>query len=108
MDPFLGIPVKWEQISGARVIVEAGFDDINVTPSQGSHFFHNLTSFNVGYFTITPRMTESFVNWNWLIRQATVKQMKFTRHIRFDKPITVKMNGRKGRGIIIMPGKADE
>ncbi len=108
MDPFLGIPVKWDQISGASVIVEAGFDDINVTPSQGSHFFHNLTSFSVGYFTITPRMTESFVNWDWLTQHNIVKELKFTRHLRFDKPLTVKMNGRKGRGVIILPGKAEE
>lgn len=104
LDPFLGIPVRWEQISGARVIVEAGFDDIHVTPSQGSHFFHNLTSFRVGYFTVTPGMKDGLIDWKWLYQQQAVREMEFARHLRFDKPITVKMNGRKNRGIILKPG----
>ncbi|MFQ5650516.1 MAG: PEP/pyruvate-binding domain-containing protein [bacterium] len=103
LDPLLGIPVKWEQISGARVIVESGFDDIEVTPSQGSHFFHNLTSFRVGYFTVTSRMPEGHIDWSWLYAQQACKRLKFTRHLRFELPLTVKMNGRKNRGIILKP-----
>src|SRR6185503_4462422 len=65
-DPWLGIPVTWEQIAGARVIVECGFRDFRVTPSQGSHFFQNLTSFQVGYFTVNADVGEGFVRWDWL------------------------------------------
>src|SRR3984885_2387343 len=66
-DPWLGIPVEWDEISGARVIVEAGFRDLRVTPSQGSHFFQNLTAFQVGYFTVNPDAGEGYVDWDWLL-----------------------------------------
>ncbi len=105
LDPFLGIPVRWEQISGARVIVESGFDDIHVTPSQGSHFFHNLTSFRVGYFTVSPAMDDSLVDWAWLYSVKPRRQLKFARHLRLEQPLTVKMNGRKNRGIVLKPGE---
>ncbi len=72
-DPWLGIPVTWEQISGARVIVESGLKDIKVTPSQGSHFFQNLTSFRVGYFTVNPDDGDGFVDWDWLAAQPAVQ-----------------------------------
>ena len=68
-DPWLGIPVSWEQISGARVMVECGFEDMVVTPSQGSHFFQNLTSFRVGYFTVNEQAGEGTFDWNWLAAQ---------------------------------------
>src|SRR3954447_5140189 len=84
LDPLLGIPVKWEQISGARAIVEAGFRDISVDPSQGSHFFQNLTAFQVGYFSVGPRLRESFVDWKWLAEQKSAGDGAFTRHIRLD------------------------
>ena len=71
-DPWLGIPVAWDQISGARVIVESGFRDLRVTPSQGSHFFQNLTAFQVGYFTVNPDAGEGFVDWQWLAAQPAV------------------------------------
>ena len=103
LDPFLGIPVKWEQISGARTIVEAGLEDVSVAPSQGSHFFHNLTSFRVGYFTVSEHDERSFVDWEWLTQQEAVTELKYVRHIRFDSPITVKMNGRKSKGLILKP-----
>ncbi|MFQ5603125.1 MAG: PEP/pyruvate-binding domain-containing protein [bacterium] len=103
MDPLLGIPVKWEQISGARVIVEGGFKDYSVAPSQGSHFFHNLTSFRVGYFTITSDTADGFLNWEWLLKQPSHDEMQFTRHLQLDEPITVKMNGRKNLGVILKP-----
>ncbi len=74
-DPWLGIPVTWEQISGARVIVESGLKDIKVTPSQGSHFFQNLTSFRVGYFTVNPEEGEGFLDWDWLAAQPAVKSL---------------------------------
>ena len=66
LDPWLGIPVKWDQISGAKVIVEAGFKDMEVDPSQGSHFFHNITSFRISYFTVNSTTQDGFVDWEWL------------------------------------------
>jgi len=103
LDPMLGIPVKWEHIAGARVIVEAGFKDFNVAPSQGSHFFHNITSFRTGYFTVGADGDDSFVDWDWLLQQKVQDKMKYTRHLHFPKPLMVKMNGRENRGIILKP-----
>ncbi len=103
LDPLLGIPVKWEQIYGAKIIVETGFKDFSVTPSQGSHFFHNLTSFRIGYFTVNADTNDGFINWDWLLRQDAVEQMKYTRLIHFTSPLTVKMNGRENSGIILKP-----
>jgi hypothetical protein len=102
-DPWLGIPVTWEQISGARVIVEAGFADLEVTPSQGTHFFQNLTSFNVGYFTVNPDAGDGFVDWDWLAAQPAVHETAYVRHLRFDRPVVVKMNGKQGEGVILKP-----
>lgn len=103
LDPWLGIPVKWDQISGASVIVESSFKDFAVEPSQGSHFFQNLTSFRVGYFTVNTD-NNSFIDWQWLSKQNAVEELTFTRHLRFDQPITVRMNGHENRGIIYKPG----
>ena len=72
-DPWLGIPVEWDEISGARVIVEAGFRDFRVTPSQGSHFFQNLTAFQIGYFTVNPDAGEGSVDWQWLAENRRSK-----------------------------------
>jgi CheY-like chemotaxis protein len=103
-DPWLGIPIMWEQISGARVIVEAGFDDLQVTPSQGTHFFQNLASFNVGYFTVSPDVGEGFLDWAWLAAQPARSETSCVRHLQFDHPLVVKMNGRVGEGVIFKPG----
>lgn len=103
LDPWLGIPVKWDQISGAKAIVEAGFKDMDVSPSQGSHFFQNLTSFMVGYFTIHSKIKEGFLDWDWLLRQPAIEKKKFINHIRCKKPIVVKMNGHQNKGIILKP-----
>jgi len=102
-DPWLGIPVTWEQISGVRVIVEAGFEDFKVTPSQGTHFFQNLTSFNVGYFTINPDAGEGFLDWAWLAAQPAVRETACVRHLRCEQPLVVKMNGKRSEGIILKP-----
>jgi hypothetical protein len=105
-DPWLGIPISWDQISGARVIVEAGFRDFRVTPSQGSHFFQNLTSFEIGYFTVNEDLGEGFVDWSWLAAQPARSERRFVRHLRFDQPLVVKMNGRKQEGVVYRPGCA--
>jgi CheY-like chemotaxis protein len=103
-DPWLGIPVAWEQIAGARVIVEAGFRDFRVTPSQGSHFFQNLTSFQVGYFTVNADVGEGFVRWDWLAAQPAVSERGCVRHLHFDPPLVVQMEGRRNQGVIFKPG----
>jgi CheY-like chemotaxis protein len=102
-EPFLGIPVAWDQIAGARVIVEAGFRDFTVTPSQGTHFFQNLTSSNVGYFTVNPDSGEGFVDWDWLAAQPAVEEASCVRHLHFDLPLVVKMNGKTNQGVILKP-----
>jgi len=105
MDPWLGIPVTWDQISGASVIVESGFKDIDVTPSQGSHFFQNITSFRVGYFTVNSSHNLGFIDWDWLKIQPAFQEFNHVRHLRFDKPFSAKINGRKNKGVIMKPGK---
>src|SRR5262249_18168644 len=95
----------WEQIAGARAIVEAGFRDFQVTPSQGSHFFQNLTSFQVGYFTVNEAR-EGFVDWDWIAGQPARARRGPLRHLRFGQPIVVEMNGRSGEGVIYKPGAA--
>ncbi|WP_457566035.1 PEP/pyruvate-binding domain-containing protein, partial [Caldithrix abyssi] len=104
LDPWLGIPVNWEQISGAKAIVETSFKDFMVEPSQGSHFFQNLTSFLVGYFTVNPFKNRGFIDWDWLKKQPVNKHFQFTYHIRLKRPIKILMNGRKNQGIITKPG----
>jgi len=102
-EPWLGIPVEWDEISGARVIVEAGFRDFRVIPSQGSHFFQNLTAFQVGYFTVNPDAGEGFVDWQWLANVEAVEEAGCVRHLRLDNPLLVVMNGRTSQGLIFKP-----
>jgi hypothetical protein len=102
-DPWLGIPVVWDEISGARVIVEAGFRDCRVTPSQGSHFFQNLTAFQIGYFTVNPDAGEGSLDWQWLNDQPAMAEEGCVRHLRFAEPFGVVMNSRSSRGVILKP-----
>jgi hypothetical protein len=99
-DPWLGIPVKWSQISAARVIVESGLKDYQIDPSQGTHFFQNLTSFRVGYFTINPFRNDGFYDLDFLKNQVAVFENEYIRHIRFKEPVIVKIDGRKNKGVI--------
>lgn len=108
LDPWLGIPVTWDQISGARTIIETGFKDFAVTPSQGSHFFQNLNSFMVGYFTIKSDDRKGFIDWNWLFSQPVHQQGSLVRHLRFSEPLIIKMSGHINQGIISKPGHSDE
>jgi CheY-like chemotaxis protein len=103
-DSWLGIPVAWDQISGARVIVESGFRDFRVIPSQGSHFFQNLTAFQIGYFTVNPDAGEGFVDWQWLAEQPAVEEHGCVRHLQFSSPAVVLMNGKTSRGMVFKPG----
>lgn len=105
-EPWLGIPVEWDEISGARVIVEAGFRDFRITPSQGSHFFQNLTAFQIGYFTVNPDAGEGSVDWHWLAEQPAVEEQGCVRHLQFAEPIRVVMNSRTSQGVIFKPEAA--
>jgi CheY-like chemotaxis protein len=104
LDPWLGIPVTWSQISGAKAIIEAGMKDMIIEPSQGSHFFQNLTSFMIGYFTVNMNTENIFLDWNWILEKKPAEEMKFVKHLIFDKPIIVKMNAHQKIGIITKPG----
>ena len=102
-DTWLGIPVKWPHISAARVIVEAGLSNYRVDPSQGTHFFQNLTSFGVGYFTINSYMNDGIYDSAYLDKLPAVEETKYLRHVRFDSPIVVKMDGKKKIGVVLKP-----
>ena len=105
-DPWLGIPITWEQIAGARVIVEADFKDLPVTPSQGSHFFQNLTAAGVGYFTVGAQHSSGFIDWEWLGRLPKKKRRRLVYHVHLSEPLSVQMDGRIGHGVILKPGQA--
>ncbi|MFP4060687.1 MAG: PEP/pyruvate-binding domain-containing protein [Bacteroidales bacterium] len=107
-DPWLGIPVKWGQISEARIIIESGMENYRIDPSQGTHFFHNLTSFGVGYLTINPYQSNGgFYDIDYLNQTEPVRENHFIRHVRFEKPVIVKIDGKEGEGVIYKPGKGD-
>ncbi len=97
--PWLGIPVKWSEISGSKVIVEATRENANVEMSQGSHFFHNITSLGIRYFSV-PFGGEFKIDWDWLIEQEVVEEKQFVCHIRLDTPLNILVDGRNRRGVI--------
>jgi CheY-like chemotaxis protein len=103
LDPWLGIPVAWNDIAGARAIVETGFKELAVAPSQGTHFFQNITSFMVGYFTVSTHSPQGFLDWDWLLRQPPLEAMTWTRLVRFERPLVIKINGHLNRGVILKP-----
>ncbi|MBN1949096.1 MAG: hypothetical protein JW784_05090 [Candidatus Cloacimonetes bacterium] len=99
-DRFLGVPVKWHEIYKAKIIVEAGLKDFVVDGSQGTHFFHNLVSMNVGYFTVPYGSGTDFVDWKWLKEQPIADKTEFLVHVELDHPAVIKMDGRKGISFI--------
>jgi len=103
LDPWLGIPVKWEQIAGAKAIIETSFKEMIIEPSQGSHFFQNITSFMIGYFTIDTIHNDDFINWDWLLSVQPYAQKKYTKHLRFNKPLIIQMSGHANEGMILKP-----
>ena len=103
-DRWLGIPVTWEQISSAQVIVETTLDDFMIAPSQGTHFFQNLTSFGIGYLTVHQMLKEGFIDWDWLAKQERVYDSEFLRHVRLREPLEVILNGRRRQGAVFKPG----
>ncbi len=100
-DPSLGIPVKWAHISQARVIVESGLENFRIDPSQGTHFFQNLTSFRVGYFTINPYINDGYYDLDYLESFKAHFENKYIRHIRFKKPLLVQIDGKNNKGAIL-------
>ena len=102
-DPWLGVPVKWPAISAARLIVEAGLTNYRVDPSQGTHFFQNLTSFGVGYFTINDYIGDGLYNRAALDVLPAVQETAHVRHVRFASPLSLKIDGRKKLGFLLLP-----
>ncbi len=98
-DSWLGVPVEWSSISGARVIVESSLPDMNPDLSQGSHFFHNMISFKILYIS-TTLSAEHPVDWDWLEKQELVSETPFVRHVRTAAPLRVKVDGLHNRGMI--------
>lgn len=106
-DHWLGIPVNWSDIAGARLIVETPIEERPVDPSQGSHFFHNMVAARTGYLTIIPG-TQSTLDWEWLESHSPFEETQHVRHIRLPDPVEIRINGGKGEGIIIKKAKAEE
>ena len=102
-DPWLGIPVNWKQIANAKVIVEVGIDKLDPDPSFGSHFFQNVTSLQIGYFTISKRKHKQDIDWLWLAKQKTKKITTHLKWIKLEDPLFVKIDGSNGKGIILKP-----
>ena len=107
-DYWLGIPVKWPHISAARVIVEAGLKNYHVDPSQGTHFFQNLTSFGVGYFTINTYTGDGVLQKEILDSMPAVEETEHVRHVRFKRPLKVMMDGKKQTGVVLLPQEETE
>jgi hypothetical protein len=101
-DRFLGIPVVWPQISNAKIIVEVSLPNYHLDASLGSHFFHNVTSMNVGYFSVNQGSQDGIVVWEKLKKQKVIESGKFFKHVRFEKPLLIRMDGKKGMAVISM------
>ena len=106
-DPWLGIPVNWGQIAGARVIVESTLPGMDKEPSQGAHFFHNIVSFQVCYLCVRHdeegATTGRSIDWEWLDRQPSAAETDHVRHVQLDTPLKIKVDGRSGRGAVWHP-----
>lgn len=107
-DPWLGVPVKWSQISNAQVLVELSLDNYKVEPSQGTHFFQNLTSFGIGYFSINPYIqNDGLFDEDYLEKQVAVQETEYIRHVHFQDPIVIKIDGKKNEGVVLKPNIGD-
>lgn len=107
-DNALGIPVKWSNISAARVIVESGLSNYRIDPSQGTHFFHNLTSFRVAYFTVNPFINDGFYDVDFLNQMECVYEDEYIRHIKFTEDLRIEVDGKSGRGAVYRPKGEEE
>ncbi len=102
-DPWLGIGVDWAQIAGARVIIEASRPDFQVDPSNGTHFFQNITSLGIGYLTVPNKRHHAHIDWDWLDSRSIVEETTYLRHVRLDRPTTVRIDGRQHTAVAIKP-----
>ena len=99
-DRFLGIPVKWNQISGVKVMVETALENFNIEPSQGTHFFHNITSRGIGYINVPFKSKINFIDWDWINKKKVVKSLKYVKLIRLSSPLTIRLDGRSGSALV--------
>ena len=97
----LGIPVGWGDISQVGAIVETFCEKLRVEPSQGSHFFHNIITLGVNYITVSDT-DESFLDWEWLESLPTLEERQYVAHVRLDRPMTLKVDGRTSRGVMFL------
>jgi len=102
-DRWLGIPVNWRDISNVKLMVETAFEDYNIKPSQGTHFFQNIISRGVGYINISLNKKETWLDWDWLKDKKAKQQLNFIKHIKLKKPLTIKLDGRNGRALVLKP-----
>jgi hypothetical protein len=102
-DRFLGVPVKWNNINGVKTIIETNFENFQLDFSQGSHFFHNIVTSNIGYLHIKHREIQNFIDWDWLENESAVNNLTYVRHIRIKKPLTIIINANRKEGIIVKP-----
>jgi len=102
-DPWLGIPVEWHQISGAKVVIESYLKDFRIDPSLGSHFFHNMISLQMGYFHINDKTDDEYINWDWIRDQKPGLVKKYVRHLRLDKELDIVIDAKNSRGIVSIP-----
>ena len=107
-DRFLGIPAKWNNISGAKTIIEATTDDFNVDFSQGSHFFHNIVTANIGYLHIKHKSEQHKIDWDWLDKQESISDLEYIRHVKTKVPLTIVIDAQRGEGMIIKPNKKEK
>jgi len=107
-DPWLGIPVNWDNITNAKVIIEVGLDELNADPSFGSHFFQNLTSLRIGYFTISKKFHKKDIDWDWLKTLNTYKKKKYIKVVKLSNPLYIKLDGIKGDGVILKNNISNE
>jgi len=99
-DRFIGIPVAWSQISNAKIIVEVSLEDFSLNASLGSHFFHNVISMNIGYFSVKYNSLIDYINWDILNQQEVISETKYFKHVRFKDPLRVIMDGKKRASLI--------
>jgi hypothetical protein len=101
-DSWLGIPVEWGQIAGAKTVIECGFEDFKVEPSEGSHFFHNMTSFGVGYMTVNPEHDDGSLDLKWLRQQEVVREgANGLKWLRLAQPLSILIDGRTSHGVVV-------
>jgi hypothetical protein len=107
-DSWLGIPVQWDHINMVKVMVEVTLPNMNVDPSQGSHFFQNITSLKIAYFTIPHNPAKGFIDWSWIEEQPIIKETEHLRLILCSTPMKIKMDGRTSQGVILKPISGEE